>query len=387
MKNKIILALMLSSLSFISCSRGDGGSSSEPITPITVDESYKYEFSRNGFSTVDLNEGIEMINSFYQLDKSLKTAGITSLSKYQSLTSYDKSMESITASSTGYYLKNSALRTKVLNDVRHLFDDLDMIRNAGGSEAEEGKAGFIGYDQEKRYVNEYGIETGAVLQKVLMGLALLDQISNDQLSNNVLDNSKLQNDNSNGVLVSGKKYTELEHHWDLAYSYLGKENFTQTPLFISNYMEKETIDMPFLKDIDKRVYKAFYLGRKAAVEKNYTEMKAQANVIKKELNTLFAARAIYYLKKGIPDLRENVKNAFHGLSEAYGFIYALNACRDTNGKQYVSYDEINQMLSDLKGERGFWDVDRLAADESTTGSLLNVSKRIADKFGFNVNDI
>lgn len=139
--------------------------------------------------------------------------------------------------------------------------------------------------------------------------------------------------------------------------------------------------------IDERVYTAFYKGRKAVVDKDYTEMKKQAAIIRGELNKLLAARAIYYLKKGIPDLREDVRNAFHGLSEAYGFIYALNAARKEDGSSYLSPAEINQILAEFRGEHGFWEVDRLAADESTKGSLLNLSKQIADKFGFKVNEI
>lgn len=387
MKNKIILALMLSALCFTSCSRETSGVETPSVLPPVTKESYEYKFSRNGLSTVDLETGKEMIDLFYLLDNGMKIASSQSRNYYERKGSvYALSMKDITAASS-YYASKTALQTAVRNEIEVMFGELKAISDNSGLEAKKGQAGFIGYEEERRYVDAYGIETGQVLQKALMGVALLDQVLNQHLGEEVLGDAQLQKDNSNLVMVTGKRYTALEHHWDRAYAYMGRENSKFTPLFIANYLEKETKDMPFLAGIDERVYTAFYKGRKAVVDKDYTEMKKQAAIIRGELNKLLAARAIYYLKKGIPDLREDVRNAFHGLSEAYGFIYALNVARKEDGSSYLSPAEINRILAEFRGEHGFWEVDRLAADESTKGSLLNLSKQIADKFGFKVNEV
>ncbi|WP_018676283.1 DUF4856 domain-containing protein [Riemerella columbina] len=387
MKKRLILTLMLSTLALTSCSRdGGGGDNGGGTNPPVVNESYDYKFSRDGFSTVDFKEGEALINLFYKLDNGLKSASRFSKNYYQEKGVYGKSLDDITATSIGYYLKNTTLKTEVKQDIDHYFEDLVLIANAN-QEAKKGIAGWIGYDEERRYVNGYGEETGQVLQKALMGVALLDRINNHHLSSEILNDAKLQKDNSNIVLVSGKKYTELEHHWDMAFAYLGKENSLYKPLFIANYLEKETKDMLFLRGVDERVYKAYYKGRKAVVSQNYDEMKNQAEIINKELGTLFAARAIYYLKKALPDMKEDARNAFHGLSEAQGFIYALNSIRKADGTPYLSHAEVQQLLTDLRGAGGFWDVDRLAASKNTKGSLLNISERIANKFGFKSEDI
>lgn len=383
MKNKIILALVLSTLCFSSCS-SDRESTTTSVSPSTpnppvTSESFDYQFTRNGSNTVDLQEGITLIDLFYSLDKGLKNANKFSKDYYTKKGNFGKSVEDITAATS------ASQNTKIKEDINKFFAQLKQLSD-NVAEAKEGQAGTIGYEEETRYVDAKGIEIAQVLQKTIMGMALLDQITNYHLSDQVLKNDKLLKENDNQTLVPNKKYTALEHHWDLAYAYLGKHNATYNPLFIANYLKKETRGMKFLTDIDTKVYKAFYLGRKAATEKNYSEMRAQADIIRKELNTLFAARAIYYLKTAINDLKEDPRNAFHGLSEAYGFLYALNAAK-TNNQPYVSYDEIQVLISDLTAGKGFWEIDRLAADQSTKGSLLNISKRIADKFGFNVNEI
>lgn len=388
MKNKLIISTLLSTLVLSSCSRGSSADEqpTSAVTPHTPPISYDYQFSREDISTVDLEEGKLLIDQFYWLDNRMKSSSSFSREKYQEKMHFGKSIEDITAQSIGYYLKNETIKAQVKKDIDHYFEDLELIANAN-QEANKGIAGWIGYEEERRYVNSYGEETGQVLQKALMGLTLLDRINNHHLSDEVLNNVKLQKDNSGLVLVPGKKYTELEHHWDMAFAYLGKENSVFKPLFIANYLEKETKDMPFLKGIDERVYKAYFLGRKAIAEKNYTEMNQQAAIIKKELNTLFAARAIYYLKKAIPDLKEDPRNAFHGLSEAYGFIYALNATLKNDNTPYLNHSEIQQLLSDLRGTDGFWEIDRLAADSKTKGSLLYTAQTIATAYGFNLNEI
>ncbi|MCD5968391.1 DUF4856 domain-containing protein, partial [Riemerella anatipestifer] len=83
MKNKIILALMLSALCFTSCSRETSGVETPSVLPPVTKESYEYKFSRNGLSTVDLETGKEMIDLFYLLDNGMKIASSQSRNYYE----------------------------------------------------------------------------------------------------------------------------------------------------------------------------------------------------------------------------------------------------------------------------------------------------------------
>ena len=64
-----------------------------------------------------------------------------------------------------------------------------------------------------------GIAVAEVYKYAIMGAIYLDKILNIHLSEQILENNEVLVRNDLTQLLPGHNYTELEHHWDLAYGY------------------------------------------------------------------------------------------------------------------------------------------------------------------------
>lgn len=308
------------------------------------------------------------------------------------------SIEDYTASSPDLFAKNNDLKNKAKDRFSQSVKNLIQLRKTilkGDTQASQGKAGFVGTDEQggvKRYVNEKGIELAEATEKQIMGIILLDQIINNHLGDSVMKNQKLREENSGRKFLSRRNYTELEYHWDVAYTLLGRENRDNKPKFIANYIINEYQGADFIQNIDVRVFRAFSEGRLALSRSDYATVEKNIEIIRDAISKLFAARVIYYLNKAAPNLSSpnslEYGEGIHNLSEVYGFIPALVATRKASGEFYFnSYDTIAQLLKDLEGTNGFWEKERLTSDENTTGSLKNIAKRVGDIYGIDYKKV
>ena len=67
-------------------------------------------------------------------------------------------------------------------------------------------------------------------------------------------------------------------------------------------------------------------------------------------------KAAYYLRSGgAKKTAGKTADAFHALSEGYGFILSLQFTQDHDGVPYMSNTEVNSMLSELMAGNGLWD--------------------------------
>ena len=85
------------------------------------------------------------------------------------------------------------------------------------------------------------------------------------------------------------------------------------------------------------VYDAFKKGRAAIVAGDYTLRDAQANIIKINLSKVVGYKAVDYLNGYMDKMGAgNTADAFHALSEGYGFIMSLQFTNDGNESPYFS---------------------------------------------------
>ena len=68
-------------------------------------------------------------------------------------------------------------------------------------------------------MDERGIAVAEVYRYAVMGAIYLDKILNVHLSEDVTENPEVRSAHDLTQLSAGHNYTELEHHWDLAYGY------------------------------------------------------------------------------------------------------------------------------------------------------------------------
>lgn len=396
-KQLTIAGIFLGAMTFISCSSDDTSLNDNQVeVPAT------YSFTRNGATTVDFNGQTtrilmtkEMSSAFLDFENTSEVTLSNMFSNQNSpfynpeLNQSDKSVKSKTAASVDYFSTNAVESNNIKEDfesyISGQFNEVAPNRNTVAS---PGIAGQLADGSSVRYINSRGLEYNQSFAKGLIGALMTDQILNNYLSTLVLDAGDNVLLNNSGTVEEGKNYTTMEHKWDEAYGYLYgdpsiPEAVPNTVLdsnedkFLFNYLGKVNTDADFAGIADD-VFNAFITGRAAIVANNYEVRDQQIAIIKENISKVLAVRAVYYLQKGKIAIGEgNTGNAFHQLSEGYGFVYSLRFTQNPDtGLPYFSTNQIESFKNQLLNGNGFWDV--------TPATLDSISSEIATAFGFTV---
>ncbi len=377
----------------IACNKGEGETiESSYIDPLTIPQILKYNFTRNGENSVDILECSlieEPLNAIYS--SYMKEARISYQISYETVLSlYQEGLYHIQpekeVAKSPLHITN---RTKILQDIAEIINTSARISGYNNPnyytvrnrEALIGQTGYIGFnisDPNVAFVNEKGIVVSEVFNGMVMGAIYLDKILNYHLDESILNDKQLRINHQNVVLSSGKNYTELEHHWDLAYGYYS---------FWKQFAQPE---IPILKDSDRLIFNAFVQGRIELGRYRYEAMKNCIKIIRKELSRVVAIRAMNYLvsENTLTNLKEgNGTSAFSFISKGMGIIYALQFTRREEGSVYFTYDDCKKMVSYLEKENGLWEQQRLLGESTLEGSLLYIANSIGSPFGITTNDL
>jgi hypothetical protein len=372
------VALLALAFGFSSC---DKDKDSEPTlrpkmdtSSLTGSSSYTESFKdASGQSTVSLSTSNTRLDMFTELNTYMArvaSATPTALDGTQLRNLYINNaapFQNAALNTSGLQLRNAtaaSLPAQTAEAVRTYIDQnlttlARISQNTSNTQATQGQVGRLG----AYLVDEKGIEVNQVIQKALIGALLLDQIDNVLLSEQALnaDNSKT---------VSGQNYSELEHNWDLAYGYLTNKPVMVTVFdannrerFLAGYLnEKNGAGSP-------RVYLAFLQGRAAIVNNDKNQVKAQADIIRTELEKTIALSAVSYLDawKSKPDQAGKV----HALAEGIGFIYSLRFCT----KHGVTTAWADQVLNRITSSpQGHWSLT--AADANAAAAEIKTKFNI-----------
>ena len=406
MKNKIykpILLTLLASIIFISCSKDDDVEYiTETITetvivtetqtvnvevPVTVNVEvpYSYEFARAGVSTVSFSGQTARLNMADELYAALNTNTFT---KAQMLEMFNDGTGFSDASlnSSGKKMGNKTAASPLASStVKPQFDAMiadfaDNVIPNWATDASNGQAGVLTDATRTIHVNAKGHEIDQTFIKGIIGAMTVDQIVNNYITPYQLDSGTRVADNDNGVLSSGKDYTDMEHKWDEGFGYLyGQEaDVTRLDLGTSPTGNGTTLNKYFKKinasnqvGIGVSVFDAFRRGRAYIVAKLYDDRDAQATIIKKELSKVIAYKAVDYLNGYMTKIAAgNTADAFHALSEGYGFIMSLQFTNDGNDNPYFTNTEVNAFLALMDN---FWTVEN--------SNLESIRDEISAKFG------
>jgi hypothetical protein len=393
--NKILLStLLVTGLTITSCSNDDIAADDQTnnySVPAT------YAFERNATTSVDFSgqsSRLLMLEEMGAIIKEAATNGnevsqsvlsqmysnTNNAFKDASLNTSGKQLKDKTAASKDYFqlfLGGGSTTEKL--DVQSLFETQLNLANLAslGATASVGIAGVYLDGNSKRLFAANGLEPQQVILKGLMGAVFIDQTVNGYLSKDKLDGGTNKINNTNKVVAEGKTYTDMEHFWDEGYGYIYGADGTK---FWSSYIDQVNADVDF-NTVKLDIQLAFRTGRAAIVANDYVTRDAQIDIIKTKLALVPAVRAVYYLQEGKGKLTiDRGAKAFHGLSEAYGFILSL---RYTNkpgtDSPYFTKLEVDAMLNSMiSGTNGLWDIDKLAP------KLDILSEQIAARFGFTV---
>ena len=260
-----------------------------------------------------------------------------------------------------------AFITRVVNDVFPYYND----------DAEAGKAGkYTDPGGRTVHIDAKGFEMNQIFTKSLMGALVTDQIINSYLWRGKLDSGSNIANNDNLVFEytspgeSTANITKMEHYWDEGFGYLYGEDSQYSQdlgngVLISKYGGKG--DVPGL---EKELYDAFKLGRAAIVAGDYDLRDKQAKIIKVAVSKIIGYRAAYYLRSGGSKIDSGKwADALHALSEGYGFVLSLQFTMKDDGNPYFTNAEVNDMLSDLEKDNGFW--SRTSAELNTMADKID----------------
>ena len=391
-KNYIFyFTLLLISFTCNSCEQWEGETvESSYILPKMPDPSY--QFKRNGGSSVDylecslLRDPIDYIyNSYLKIATIMYPANMDKVQSYYTNGEFGlKPKEEIATSSL-----HQADRTHILQDVEDIFTTTGALSGLGQSSpgtyrnrrAVPGMGGYVGThigDVNIAFANDKGLVVAEMFNGMMLGGIYLDKILNVHLNDSLYNDVRLRREHEATALLPGRNYTELEHHWDLAYGY-----YQYWLPFI------QTSGLSVLRESRIKIYNAFAIGRLALTEFRYQDMQEQLNFIKSELSKVVAVRTMSLLVGDITlaNLDEDINNSLVFLSKGCGSIYCLQFTVQPSGKPYFTYDEVKSYINALTAGKGLWDKERLLGAETTEGSLKNVAASIGKRYGLTLDDI
>ena len=255
------------------------------------------------------------------------------------------------------------------NTFRGYFDSVAAISAFAAQTATQGVPGKLG----TYLVNGKGFEYAQFIQKGLIGAMQLDQISNIYLGT-----EKMAADNN--TIVSGKNYTQLEHHWDEAYGYLTSNEYYPKQDPADNTKWLETFLGSYVRQVTGNlgdptaVYMSFLKGRAAIANKDVNVRDAEIASIRTALEKAIATIAISYLNKTKTATTDAAR--MHALSEGVGFVYSLRYAFNPK----INRAKSNELLSILMDKpNGFWSL--------TNADIDNVRNQIATTFSISSDAI
>ena len=352
---------------------------------VTVEIPYSYEYARAGKSTVSYSGQTSRLKMADEIYSALNTNTFT---KAQLLEMFNDGTGFSDASlnSSGKKMGNKTAGSQLASaTVKPMFDAMltdfaDNVIPNWAVDAANGTAGKLTDATRSIHVNAKGHEIDQTFIKGIIGAMNLDQIVNNYITPYQLDSGTRIADNDNNVLSSGKDYTDMEHKWDEGFGYLyGQEaDATRLDLGVSPTGNGTTLNKYFKKinasnqvGIGITVFDAFRRGRAYIVAKQYDKRDAEATIIKKELSKVMAYKTVDYLNGYMTKIAAgNTADAFHALSEAYGFVMGLQFTNDGTDNPYFSNSEVNAFLTLMDN---FWTVQN--------SDLEAIRDQVKTKFG------
>ena len=355
------------------------------VTTVQVEIPYSYEFARAGKSTVSYSGQTSRLNMADELYAALNTNTFT---KAQMLEMFNDGtgFADATLNSSGKKMGNKTAGSPLASaTVKPLFDSMitdfaDNVIPNWATDAANGQAGVLTDVTRTIHVNAKGHEIDQTFIKGIIGAMNVDQIINNYITPYQLDSGTRTSDNDNNTLSSGKDYTDMEHKWDEGFGYLyGQEaDATRLDLGVSPTGNGTTLNKYFKKintsnqaGIGIKVFDAFRKGRAFIVAKQYDKRDQQAKIIKEELSKVIAYKAVDYINGYMSKIEAgNKADAFHALSEAYGFVMSLQFTNDGTDSAYFSNSEVNGFLTLMDN---FWTVQN--------SDLESIRDQVKAKFG------
>ena len=233
------------------------------------------------------------------------------------------------------------LKSKTFADDQAMFEGwMEDLAAASQSmtAGSQGTAGVVTSNNgDKNYLlDENGVEYTQLIEKGLMGACFYYQIAEVYTREGKIGDAV---DNTN---VTEGKGTDMEHHWDEAFGYMGVPiNFptnTDDVRFIGKYCNGRDAVL----STNSEAIAAFTKGRAAISNNDYPVRDVAAAEVRTAVEKVFAATAIHYLNGANADFADDALRC-HQLSEAYAFLAGLKY----NTDKTISQSQLDALLTEL----------------------------------------
>ncbi|MCW9708178.1 DUF4856 domain-containing protein [Fodinibius salsisoli] len=317
-----------------------------------------YEFTRNGSSSVAYPGQTDRLDMVEEIKAYIETANGSSTLSEQALIDMYENTDGDGGGNFSFtsdrQIKNKTFQPDVDNGLfQNIFADAaDASENGSlGVPATNGVAGLIDRaDGDPILVDANGREFSQIVAKGLMGATFYNQIFNVYLTDDRIGPSV-----DNVEVEEGKNYTSKEHHFDEAFGYWDPPLDFTSPWnkeddgrFWSHY--SNSVDEHL--GTNKVIMDAFIKGRTAIVNDDQEALNAQVDILYENLELVAAAVTIHYINSTLSDLNNGEQGeAFHHISEAWGFLNALKY----SPQRKLSVEEVDQ-LKQFGANGNFWDV-------------------------------
>lgn len=270
------------------------------------------------------------------------------------------------------YDASKELRGKTLSSVQEDFDRYittaaEVSARAANAVASSGQAGVAtSLDGTKTYLlDENGLEWAQVVEKGLMGACFYYQAAAVYLGPD-----RMNVDNETVVPGEG---TEMEHHWDEAFGYLGVPTGFPADQDGLIFWGKYCNDRDQMIGTNAPLMEALIKGRAAISNQDLPTRDEAIGEVRDAWETVVAATAIHYLNGAINNFDDLSRKA-HALSEAVAFVYSLQF----NPEKSWTNTEIEALLTQIGGAADFYDMN---FHDITVEELESAREDIADRLG------
>lgn len=275
-------------------------------------------------------------------------------------------------SDTALNTADKQLKSKTVSSEQAVLEEIiDSLAVASASTSNttpsNGVAGIVqNNDGTKSYlVNANGVELAQVLEKGIMGACFYYQATAVYLGSGKMDVD-------NETVVEGEG-TEMEHHWDEAFGYLGVP--TDFPLNVTDvkFWGKYTDGRNSTLGNASTLMNAFLAGRAAISADDLDTRDLKIIEVRRQWELVCAATAVHYLNSGNDAFSTDAAVKHHTLSEAYAFIYSLK----WGGDATISTTEVDAILNTLAGSTNPLEANLY---NTTTTDIANAKAALVNAF-------
>ena len=282
-----------------------------------------------------------------------KTAG-TALNADQMKAMF--SNDAANAGWTNTYEDSKQIKSKTFEGQQAVFDALfDELALASQSTVTgtEGQAGVVNsLDGSKSYLlGDEGLDHAQLIEKGLMGACFYYQATAVYMGAD-----KMNVDNET---VEPGEGTEMEHHWDEAFGYLGVPKDFPTAkdgiLFWGSYADKRDAVL----GSNAKVMDALIKGRAAISNKDLATRDEAIKETQAEWELIAVGSAIHYINETLDNF-DDMAIRGHALSEGIAFAYSLQF----NPNKTVSNTQVSEILTLMGGADTFDKMNLYQADKT-----------------------